>query len=180
MERHHTSDHKEAIALVSTNSQDNFNHKEHEMSSTKVHTHKEVNLLYGSSLMTGIIIGSGIFVSPVSIVRHCGSLGLSLVIWLASGVLSLAEALCYAEIGTLLPYSGAEVVWYQYVLGRLPAFLYAWMVSVIINPAFYALLGLTASIYLLQPLFPDCSPPGGAICLVSIWIIGTYLPFSTF
>ena len=69
---------------------------------------RELGLLHAVTIMVGIMIGSGIFVSPVSITYHCGSIGLSLIIWLLSGVLTLLVALSYAEIGTMLPFAGGE------------------------------------------------------------------------
>lgn len=74
----------------------------------KTHTKKEIGLLHSTAVVVGVMIGSGIFVSPVSIIYHRGSIGLSLSIWVLSGVLVLFVALSYTEIGTMLPFAGAE------------------------------------------------------------------------
>lgn len=50
---------------------------------------RELNLLSACNLIISSIIGTGIFVSPSSILAYTGSVGLSLVIWIISGVLSL-------------------------------------------------------------------------------------------
>lgn len=50
---------------------------------------RELNLLSACNLIISSIIGTGIFVSPSSILGYSGSVGLSLVIWVVSGVLSL-------------------------------------------------------------------------------------------
>ncbi|GAA6080743.1 cystine/glutamate transporter, partial [Tachysurus ichikawai] len=55
----------------------------------KVQLKKKVTLLRGISIITGTIIGAGIFISPKGILQNSGSVGMSLVMWVACGFLSL-------------------------------------------------------------------------------------------
>lgn len=55
----------------------------------KVGLGKKVTLLRGISIIIGTIIGAGIFISPKGILKHSGSVGMSLIVWIACGVLSL-------------------------------------------------------------------------------------------
>lgn len=57
--------------------------------SEKVGLGKKVTLLRGISIIMGTIIGAGIFVSPKGILKNTGGVGMSLVVWIACGVLSL-------------------------------------------------------------------------------------------
>jgi APA family basic amino acid/polyamine antiporter len=49
-----------------------------------------------------------------------------LLAWLAAGILSLAGALTYAELGAMMPKAGGEYVFLREAYGDLPAFLFGW------------------------------------------------------
>jgi APA family basic amino acid/polyamine antiporter len=50
-----------------------------------------------------------------------------LLVWAATGLLALAGALTYAELGAMMPKSGGEYVFIREAYGRLWGFLYGWM-----------------------------------------------------
>jgi APA family basic amino acid/polyamine antiporter len=79
------------------------------------------------SLVVGTIIGTGIFLKTAVMARDVGSPQLVLAAWVAAGALSLAGALTYAELGSLLPRAGGEYVYLRTAYGDLPAFLFGWM-----------------------------------------------------
>ncbi|KAI2807169.1 b(0,+)-type amino acid transporter 1, partial [Blomia tropicalis] len=134
---------------------------------------RRISLLSGTALITGTMIGSGIFVSPKGVLERSGSIGLSLIVWIGSGVISLLGALCYAELGTLITKSGAE---YSYILesfGGPLAFLFSWISVFILKPAMLSIICLTLSEYIVQPFYPECQPDSYAIKLIAIFFIVT-------
>src|SRR2546427_9757838 len=78
-------------------------------------------------LFIGSVIGSGIFRTPGPILRQVdGSVGLSLLVWIVGGVLSLLGALTYAELAAANPEAGGLYCYIRDGFGRLSAFLYGW------------------------------------------------------
>lgn len=78
------------------------------------------------ALVIGTIIGTGIFLKTAIMADLVGSPTLVLAAWVVAGVLSLAGALTYAELGELFPRAGGEFVYIKEGYGKLPAFLYGW------------------------------------------------------
>lgn len=50
---------------------------------------RELGLFSAVSMLVGVMIGSGIFISPTSALKYTGSVGFCLVIWVVCGVISL-------------------------------------------------------------------------------------------
>ena len=53
-------------------------------------------------MVIGLMIGSGIFSTPAKILKLSGSVGMSLILWLVGGLLTLCGTLCYVELGTMM------------------------------------------------------------------------------
>ena len=60
---------------------------------------RELSLLDTVALVVGTIIGTGIFLKSATMAQQVGSPGMVLLVWALAGLLSLAGALTYAEIG---------------------------------------------------------------------------------
>src|SRR5213078_163517 len=106
------------------------------------------DLLY---LFVGSVIGSGIFIAPGLILRQVhGSVGLSLLVWIIGGGLSLLGALTYAELAAANPEAGGLYCYIRDGFGKLPAFLYGWCLFLVIASGSVAALARAFSRYLSE------------------------------
>nr|CAH8851285.1 unnamed protein product [Trichobilharzia regenti] len=129
---------------------------------------KEVSVLQGVSIVVGVIIGSGIFVSPVGVLTYTKSVGLSLILWSVTGLFSALGAIVYAELGVTIPRSGGEYIYILQTFGPLPAFLAFWITFVVIGSASCAANGLIFADYILRPIYLNCATPTFVVRLVGV------------
>lgn len=90
---------------------------------------------HATAIVVGTLIGSGIFLVPQEMMRATGSSGLVYLAWIVGGLLSLFGAMTYAELSTMLPYTGGEYVYLRGAYGDLTAFLYMWTWFAVAKPA---------------------------------------------
>lgn len=119
---------------------------------------RNLGLLAAVNVILNVMIGSGIFISPQAALKFSGSIGACLSIWAICGVISLLGALCFAELGCLVPKSGAEYAYLMEAFGKkgkfwgpLPAFVCAWVYVMILRPAEVAIIILTFAEYSIHP-----------------------------
>ena len=120
---------------------------------------KQISLFQGVAIIVGIIVGSGIFVSPVGILQNVRSVGMSFVLWVVCGIYNALGAVCYAELGTMIPQSGGEYVYIRRAFGDMASFVVLWIDFLLICPVGIAAMGLMFSVYLIKPIYPDCDVP---------------------
>jgi APA family basic amino acid/polyamine antiporter len=75
-----------------------------------------------------------------------GTPGLVLAAWVAAGLVAMLGALCFAELGALLPHAGGEYVYLRAAYGEVTGFLFACN-AFVLNGAAVAAYGAAVAIF---------------------------------
>lgn len=118
---------------------------------------RSLGLLDAVMLVSGSMIGSGIFIVSSGMARELGSSGWIMVAWLVAGLLTVLAALSYGELSGMMPKAGGQYVYIQRAFGRLPAFLYGWTVFSVIQTGVIAAVGVAFAKF-SAVFFPAISP----------------------
>ena len=104
---------------------------------------------WDTTLLTiGSVIGTGIFITTADMARVLPSQGTILLVWILGGLLTLAGALTYAELGTLFPKAGGMYHFLKEAYGPLWGFLFGWACFLIIMSGGIAALAVAFGEYL--------------------------------
>lgn len=130
---------------------------------------RQYGLATAIALLVGQVIAVGIFLTPAGMAKSVASPFWLLAVWLVMGAMALSGALCYGELASRYPEVGGSYVYLREAYGRPMAFLYGWMVLLVLDPGLTAVfaVGLTSYIDHLVPL-SDIAKPIVAIVSVAI------------
>ncbi len=126
---------------------------------------RSLSLTDSTALVVGKVIGTGIFLKAAVMTQQVRTPTLLLAAWGAAGLLSLAGALTYAELGAMFPQAGGEYVYLRAAYGRLPAFLCGWMQIAVAQTGIIAALSIGCATF-LSALLP----------LNGVWLSHTFYP----
>jgi len=96
---------------------------------------KNVTFVEAMAIVVGMIIGSGIFLKPGIVLQSAGSPFMSILAWVAGGIITLASALAIAEIASAIPKSGGLYTYLGELYGDVFGFLLGWVQTIISYPA---------------------------------------------
>ena len=111
----------------------------------------------GTMLVSGSMIGSGIFIVSADMGRTVGSAGWLIAVWLLTGVMTIFGALSYGELAGMMPKAGGQFVYIRRAFGDLTAFLYGWSVFAVITTGVIAAVAVAFAKYTAY-FFPIFSP----------------------
>jgi len=99
--------------------------------------------LYDSTMMVaGSMIGSGIYIVAADMSRLVGSTGWLLLAWVVTGMLTMAGALSYGELASMMPRAGGQYVYLREALSPMFGFLYGWTLFLVIQTGTIAAVGV--------------------------------------
>jgi APA family basic amino acid/polyamine antiporter len=118
---------------------------------------RELGLLDSTMIVAGSMIGSGIFIVPAEISRQVGSAGWLLMVWVVTGLLTVAAALSYGELAAMMPKAGGQYVYLREAYSPLWGFLYGWTLFLVIQTGTIAAVAVGFARF-LGVLAPAVSP----------------------
>ena len=81
---------------------------------------------FGLAVIVGSSLGIGILRTPGLVAGQLSSSGSILSVWVAGGLYTLIGAMCFAELGTMLPEEGGYYVYARHAFGDLVGFGVGW------------------------------------------------------
>lgn len=99
---------------------------------------KEITFFGALSTVMGTVIGAGVFFKAAAVVQHTQSSGLTLLVWLIAGCLTICGGLTVAELATAIPETGGPIRYIERIYGKLPSFLLGWAQKHYLFPCQYS------------------------------------------
>ncbi|MDQ3289693.1 MAG: amino acid permease, partial [Bacteroidota bacterium] len=103
---------------------------------------REIKLFDAIMIVTGGMIGSGIFIVSADIARLVGSAGWLLLVWLLAGFITIIAALSYGELSSMFPNVGGQYVYLREAYNKMVAFLYGWTLFLVIQTGVIAAVAM--------------------------------------
>jgi APA family basic amino acid/polyamine antiporter len=127
------------------------------MSEQQGHFQRAITLFDAIMIVSGSMIGSGIFIVSADIARTVGSAGWLLVVWLITGFITLAGAVSYGELAAMFPKVGGQYVYLREAYNKLVAFLYGWTLFLVIQTGVIAAVAVAFARFVgvLVPWFSE-------------------------
>src|SRR5918996_549254 len=148
---------------------------------------RQLSLFDAVMLISGDMIGIGIFVTTGAIAETLPSPGGVLLVWVLGGLLALTGALSCAELSASLPYAGGDYIYIKEAYGKLMGFLSGWSSFLVTFSGaiaflavgfngfmsfFFPILGSNDALFSLAvPLFPINVTVGTLFSIVVVLLI---------
>ena len=109
-----------------------------------------IGLFDATMIVMGGIIGSGIFINPYVVARQVHTPFLILGAWTIGGLIALAAGFIYAELAARMPKVGGQYAYIREAFHPALAFLYGWVLLLVIQTGGMAAVAVTFTKYFLE------------------------------
>jgi APA family basic amino acid/polyamine antiporter len=118
---------------------------------------RSLNLFDAVMLVSGSMIGSGIFIVSADMTRLLGSPFWVLACWIFSGMITLFAALSYGELAGMMPEAGGQFIYLKRAFGKKTSFVYGWTVFTVIQTGVIAAVAVAFARYVgvFVPFFDE-------------------------
>jgi len=146
---------------------------------------RPLSVVHVAAVVVGAIVGVGIFFTPASLARALPSSMWVLGIWLLGGVVSVAGALVFAELGARYPRAGGVYVFLREGFGERAgpplAFLYGWSQLLVVQPGSMAVIAIALmdNVASLTGPLPPVLHTGAAVLAIAAFTAANLLGLRT-
>lgn len=121
---------------------------------------KKLKLWDAIMLVMGSMIGSGIFIVSADMMRNLGSGYWMIIVWVITGIMTVAAAISYGELSALFPKAGGQYTYLTEIFGKMMGFLYGWGLFTVIQTGTIAAVAMAFGKFTayLIPWFNDVAP----------------------
>src|ERR1700675_2517082 len=111
---------------------------------------RQLGLFDATMLVMGGIVGSGIFINPYVVAQQVHTPALILGAWIFGGVIGVGGAFIWAELAATLPEVGGQYAYLREAYHPAVAFLYGWVLLLVIQTGGMAAVAITFARYFLE------------------------------
>src|ERR1700728_1771101 len=118
---------------------------------------KSLNLLDATLIVSGSMIGSGIFIVSADMSRTVGGPCWMLLLWVIAGLLTIFAALSYGELAGMFPHAGGQYVYLREAYHPMVGFLYGWSLFAVVQSGTIAAVAVAFAKYtgVIFPVFSE-------------------------
>ena len=128
------------------------------------------------AFIVGILVGSGVYISPGLVAKYSNNMGMALTIWIASGLISLFGALCFCELAVALKKTGGQYIFIKEIYGDFAGFFIVWAQVIMIGPSGLGVVAIAIGEHIVGS-FADITSANGIWMVKGIAIICLFISF---
>jgi APA family basic amino acid/polyamine antiporter len=111
---------------------------------------RQLGLFDATMLVMGGIVGAGIFINPYVVAQQVHTPALILGAWIFGGIIGVGGAFIWAELAATLPEVGGQYAYLREAYHPAVAFLYGWVLLLVIQTGGMAAVSITFARYFLE------------------------------